>query len=362
MATRKRSNYIPTLDGWRAIAIVLVILAHCRPMFIRSGTHAGVLLASVVEHAGYGVDIFFSLSGFLICTLLLQEKRLEGTIDLKRFYIRRCFRILPPIAVYLAALVVLSECKILPDITALDLAHTLLFVRNYFFGSWYTGHFWSLSIEEQFYFVIPLVLLMFSKRQALRFALFLIAVSVVTRWVELSHMTFSEGVPQFRTENRIDGLLWGGVLALLLQHERVKTQFTRRVTTPLVVAVGAVALLLLICFPDQAIRRTVVAIVMPLLIAHTVLHPHAVASKVLEIPWIRWVGRLSYSLYIWQMLFLPEVGRPLGVLQTFPIALLAALACATLSYLYVEKPMIRMGHRLAGTRARADEGSFNLPV
>jgi peptidoglycan/LPS O-acetylase OafA/YrhL len=111
----KSSSYIPTLDGWRALAVSLVIGAHCYTMLLNSGTHAGALAAKILSHAGYGVDIFFALSGYLICTLLLQEKKRTGTIGLGRFYTRRVFRILPPILLYLTTLFFLTQLNLHPN-------------------------------------------------------------------------------------------------------------------------------------------------------------------------------------------------------------------------------------------------------
>jgi peptidoglycan/LPS O-acetylase OafA/YrhL len=122
--------------------------------------------------------------------------------------------------------------------------------------------------------------------------------------------------------------------------------------------IGITAAVLLNVSSAQGVRRTVVAVVMPLLIAHTVLRAEGPFGKFLEIGFLRWIGRLSYSLYIWQMLFLPEGPRPLGIAQSFPLALLLPLICAASSYYLVEKPMIRMGHRLAAAPGERPSGRF----
>ena len=114
MGASRKPGYIPTLDGWRAIAILLVIGAHCCPALLRTGTAVGKGLAALFIHAGYGVDVFFAISGYLIGTLLLKEKSANGTISLGRFYTRRVFRILPPILVYLATIYTLHRFNVLP--------------------------------------------------------------------------------------------------------------------------------------------------------------------------------------------------------------------------------------------------------
>jgi peptidoglycan/LPS O-acetylase OafA/YrhL len=142
-------TYIPTLDGWRAIAVLLVIGAHSIPMLNNSGTLLGHYLSSIFVHAGLGVDIFFALSGYLICKLLLDEKKFHKKINIKSFYIRRAFRIISPTLLYLLVLILIKLGGFRPDINYFYMGSTILFFRNYVSsGTWYTAHFWSLAVEE----------------------------------------------------------------------------------------------------------------------------------------------------------------------------------------------------------------------
>jgi peptidoglycan/LPS O-acetylase OafA/YrhL len=329
---------------------------------LNSNTRAAALLANLFIHAGYGVDIFFTLSGYLICTLLLQEKASTGTISLGSFYTRRVFRILPPIILYLTSLLILIQCHLLPQIPAADFLSVLLFARNYSLGSWYTAHFWSLAVEEHFYLVAPLFFLVLPWKWALRFALALILICIGVRWFEFSHFSYAASQLQFRTENRFDALLWGCILALLLHRPAIRERIASRVTGLAAALTGLAAVMLLSFFSAQAPRRTIVAFVMPLLISYTVLHTESPFGKFLELRFLRWIGRLSYSLYIWQMLFLPEGARPLGRLQSFPLALIIPLLCAVASYYWVEKPLIRIGHKLATARLPIREERSTLAL
>jgi peptidoglycan/LPS O-acetylase OafA/YrhL len=330
------SSYIPTLDGWRAIAVSLVIGAHSYTMLMNNGTEAARSLATLFSHAGYGVDIFFALSGYLICTLLLSEKQRNGTISLFRFYVRRAFRILPPILLFLATIVLLSSTDILPHIEMGEILGTLFFYRNYLMGSWYTGHFWSLAVEEQFYAVIPLFLLMVDRQWAVRSASVLIALCIGIRWFEYAQGWFADSLLQFRTENRFDGLLWGCLLALSMQSPAIRAWLERHLTDWIFFTMIAAVVVLLVVFNSQPARRTLVAAFMPLLIGYTVLHRDSFVGRILELPVLKWIGRLSYSLYIWQMVFLVPDDRPLGVLQAFPLNLICPLVCASLSYYILE--------------------------
>ena len=354
----KRNSYIPTLDGWRAIAVSLVIGAHSQPMLRNSGTRVGILGANLLVHSGFGVDIFFTLSGYLICTLLLREKARTGTISLSRFYTRRAFRILPPILLYLATLLILVEYRLLPQILTADFLRVLFFARNYFLGTWYTRHFWSLAVEEHFYLVVPVFFLMLPWKWALRVALFLIVVCIGIRWYEFAYFLPTDSVLEFRTENRFDGLLWGGIMALLLQKTTIRNWAVRYVTGLTASTTGIAAAILLIAFSGQPLRRTITAMALPVLISYTVLHPVHWLGRLLENRFLRWVGRISYSLYIWQMLFLVEGTRPLGRLQSFPFALILPVLCAACSYYCLEKPMIRLGHRLAASPGEKQSGRY----
>jgi peptidoglycan/LPS O-acetylase OafA/YrhL len=352
MTPRERRLYIPTLDGWRAIAICLVIGAHSVPALLNSGTVMGRGLASLFRHPGYGVDVFFALSGYLICTLLLQERELVGEMNLRRFYVRRAFRILPPVIGYLGVLIVL-RALVLPEVSRSEILAVLAFARNYWAGSWYTGHFWSLAVEEHFYLLIPFLFSRLRWRAALRAAVALAIAIALCRFLNLEYGLgngiFSGTDPKFRTENRFDALMCGAILALLLRRESIRKWLARRLSVPAVMALLVIVTVVLSLLESHAVHRSVLAIVMPLFIAHTVLRPTTMVSQLLELPLVRWIGRISYSLYLWQQLFLTPYTRPLGALQAFPFALAAAVMCAAGSYYLIEKPLIRLGHRLAAS-------------
>src|SRR5260221_4908735 len=126
---------IPSLDGLRAISIALVVWCHV-------GDGRGMY-----SYGSFGVTIFFVISGFLITHLLAAEEEKRGSVSISDFYRRRAFRILPPAILYLLVTAGLTS--------GVDVLHCLLFVRNLNPGSEVTSHYWSLSIEEQFYLIWP---------------------------------------------------------------------------------------------------------------------------------------------------------------------------------------------------------------
>lgn len=327
-----RSRYIPTLDGWRAIAISLVILSH--------GLETS--FPAVVRLGALGVSLFFALSGYLICTLLLTERLETGRISLPAFYKRRVFRILPPALVYLAVLGILGAA----NVVTLRKAELLsaLYAANYMhLRSWFTAHFWSLSMEEHFYLFWPALLALLGPWRARLAALFLVGALLIYRpWGELH---FDSNAYQ-HTDMRLDSFLLPCVLAILLIDPVWRARFAAQLR-PWVCVLLTASVAIFAVFAAQnptygSVQKLFQAGVLPLLIVSTVLRP-SFLSTVLEIPGVRWVGRISYSLYLWQQLFLfhERPGPPFLVRLPFLVAVSAA------SYYWVERPMIRFGHRLA---------------
>ena len=345
-ASRQSAFYIPTLNGWRAIAVSLVIRSHSITLLANNGSWLAMKSRALFTHGGFGVDIFFALSGYLICTLLLREKERNGKISLFRFYVRRAFRIMPPLLLYLFCVSLLSIYKVLPHIDRSEFAAVLLFYRNYMYGTWYTGHFWSLAVEEQFYLFAPVFILAFNMKWAVRFTSVLIGVCICIRVFEFAHPPGAAFILEYRTENRYDGLLSGCFLALMMQYATSRDWLRTHLNIRVFLGTLVGASIALTVFTSQPARRTVVTLVLPILIGYTVLNPKSITGRFLEHPVLKWLGRISYSLYLWQTLFLPQIGRPLGVLQEFPFAIIVPLVCATLSFYLIETPMIKIGHRL----------------
>ena len=165
------NSQIQSLNGWRAIAILYVLIAHY------NGRFQNHFLEKFFGYGFYGVHVFFVISGFLITTLLLKEKIARKTISLKKFYIRRAFRILPVVYLYIATILVLKYHYGL-DIQFLQVFAVLFFVKNLDATivpfSWFCQHFWSLSVEEQFYILFPV----FVKKNLNLFVLILLVIIV----------------------------------------------------------------------------------------------------------------------------------------------------------------------------------------
>ncbi|HWX54078.1 MAG TPA: acyltransferase [Verrucomicrobiae bacterium] len=356
---RPQSGYIPTLDGWRAVAILGVIASHV-VIYPYDPSRAGLnSISSVIATLGPGgVDVFFGLSGFLITWRLLEEEQALGSVSLKRFYIRRAFRILPAALAYLIVVGCLGWMKAIP-LSPGSWVSSLAFARNYYpgipgAGEWYTGHFWSLAIEEHFYLFWPLMLVVAGQRRARWIVPTLIAMVSVWRNIEFHNGYLDRLIPGItfsqRTDIRADGLLCGCLAALLLQVPAVRDVLKRTLTWRVfsLLAVAYVMMDLGLLKPHLVI--TMQAIALAFLIAGTVLHPDQLIGRVLESVPFRWIGRLSYSLYLWQQLFVNGTSQgnaPLGWVQNFPFNAGMMVVMAAASYYCLEKPLVRLGHRLA---------------
>jgi peptidoglycan/LPS O-acetylase OafA/YrhL len=339
-------GYIPTLDGWRAIAILLVLVDHS---IFRTFRPYGWTLVG-----GHGVEIFFILSGYLITGKLLEDD------SLPRFYTRRAFRILPILLAYLFVVSVLGFVLHRIPLLRSEVISSALFVRNYFVYltatstgvGWFTGHLWSLAIEEQFYLIWPLVLLSVGKgtprRQALAVTLlfgFWTAIYILVHVARLFHLGGWAWIPHLNYA----GLVVGCLL-------RIAFSDVRAVETINKIFTGRSALVVTILFVYIAMLHAGSTLLDPLFcglaVCATLVEPNAWVGRMLELPFLRWIGRLSYSLYIWQQLFLAfgETLRPFGFFSQFPINFASLLCVSCLSYYLLERPMMRLGHELTSGR------------
>ena len=370
--TTALKGYIPTLDGWRAIAILGVMVSHAGHSY-----SAALGRQSVFDRFAlgtHGVNLFFAISGLLITSRLLEEWDNSGSISLKRFYVRRAFRILPPALLYLSCVALLGILGLLPVVRE-ELAAATLFFRNYLppilgahGAGFFTSHYWSLGVEEHFYLFWPALLIFAGRKRALPVAIAIAVLIALWRhaeaWREI--MLYNAIQPTYfaRSDTRIDSIMWGVVAALALSRPDVRGLVEKYLST--IVYLAFVALYGVITYRYGTRPTFWEASIVPILIVGTVLRPRSVLGRVLENPVMRWIGRLSYSLYLWEFFFVyyPGVPTTLGVWQTFPVNLIAAVACATGSYYLVERPLIRVGHRLAPAMPRdaLDERSAAAPV
>lgn len=291
----KPSGYMPTLDGWRALSIILVLFFHSNISGVTSIFRP--VLEKLNQYGQSGVFIFFAISGLLICGRLLQEEKKSGRINLPKFYIRRAFRILPAALLYL--LTVASLASIL-RVTKLEWFSALFFFRNYSVTGpaqayWFTGHFWSLSVEEHFYLLLPGIMFFFPKRRVFVLAGLTCGVILWRAWVRSHFNTVPIG---YRTDTVLDSLLIAALVAIAANHDQYSA-YLRRLLTP-AVSIGLLESYVMLLVTDIRLSIALKAVVLPLLVLSTSWNPRSALGRVLELAPLRSAGKLSYSLYLWQ--------------------------------------------------------------
>lgn len=339
-------QYNPALDGLRGVAILLVILSHAHvPLF---------------DGAFLGVDIFFVLSGFLITSLLLIEWRANGQLDYWRFYRRRFYRLMPALLLFLAAYVLLAPL-LWPTLTDVysDALWSALYLADYgiaFFDRPGTLlHMWSLSVEEHFYLLWPLVLAFYLRRTQpskalggsawkMIAALWLTATLWRAFWVGQEQAFYAIF---FRFDTRVSGLLAGALLAAVLVErpafiDALAKQMRYALWLPLMVPIlmslawdDYSALLWGMTLVECATVVILVAI-LPSLDAH-----RGLVSEMLSTPVLVGLGRLSYGVYLWHY----PVVRYLRAEFSWPVVVVLgtaiSVALAAFSYYSVERWALR---------------------
>jgi peptidoglycan/LPS O-acetylase OafA/YrhL len=329
VSTRHR---IPSLDGLRAISILGVIASHYAAFPVAS--RVGWFFHSV---PGRGVLVFFVISGFLITTLMLGEEAKRQRVNLRAFYVRRAFRILPAAYVYLIVVAFFFRSSV----TKANLLMAAAFAGNLSRSpQWIVGHFWTLANEEQFYLFWPVIFVLLARyrRTVLIVALFLVPLMnlLIIRfsWPYWGRVLYSMG----------DGLAVGCLLALLwVSPWKARIAVLVRpayfwlilIPTLAVFWVDDWRLPLMGSLAKTLLFRPFMNIAVALIVAKVVLQP----PKILNWPPLEYVGRLSYSLYLWQQLFVHQPDASLWV------RLLLVVGCAVASYHLVELPMLRVRSR-----------------
>ena len=358
--TKLAARHVPELDGLRGIAIIVVLIHHQLTSFSLKG---GFL----------GVDLFFVLSGFLITGLLLSEFEHTGSISIPRFYMRRVLRLGPALAVYLIACVIVAYYtqQIFVQRQLKLIAYALLYSTNWRMAfDWDpvldpTAIIWSLSIEEQFYLVWPLLLFACLALRLKRKFISLGLVAVIIAICLHRNALLTEGATLTRlyygTDTRADALLVG-CLSAMVPLQRITSSWIGR-TAGMIGAGVFLYLTTVVKFTDEWLYRfgfTLIPVLAGLVIAVAANNPPRPLSIALRWFPLRWVGKISYGLYLWHWLVIQTTSfYYFGYWEPWA-KLTLAIGISAASYYLFEARFNRLKTRF--TSRRSDSLATSLPT
>jgi peptidoglycan/LPS O-acetylase OafA/YrhL len=397
--TAREHRYVPSLDGLRAICIAAVLFIHMPP----PGGHPW--LAAIRDRGWYGVDMFFILSGFLITWILAVEVETSGTVDLGRFYRARTLRLLP--AYISTILLVLAGARLfeiaegnesyrLADLWPLFLSYTLnIWMSATAIWPWGVSHFWSLCVEEHFYLSWSVVMKRWGSRRVLSIALFAIPAVAAYRigwylWINHGHLAAPSRASFFRiyyaTDTRIDAILVGCALALLLREARLQGLWRRLECAAwfpplaLIATLGTIAWVTQHQWRIETFGYTVMAMASSTLLLAIFLQPQCWIARLLAARPLVHLGRVSYGIYLFhaplltglevKLRFSPQYIEPARYLPVLLLLVFGSVGAAALHYYAVERRFLAMrGPRpfLANSRVApsgphsARDGSGEVP-
>lgn len=346
------SGRIPGLDGVRALSFILVFLSHLGFMRSRPG--------------GFAVSVFFLLSGYLITSLLLREHHKTGTISLRAFYIRRSLRIFPSMYATLILCSLLVHWHVLKNpINGTAATLEALYLENYAFWwqlasgrhSFYvdgTGHFWSLCIEEHFYLLFPLLLLVLLRKkmsfdQISKTLFFICLIVLAWRFVAVRIFPLGEEYCYSATDCRVDSILWGCLLATIEHQDGWRKLFTYdRLLRIFPFAVALLASTFIFHEVGRMTFRFTLQAIALMPILYLVTHfPESRLSRPLNHPVLVHLGVLSYALYLLHGAVIEIVTRYVHAssIVLWPLAGLVVYLAALALHWSVERPFL-------GLRAR----------
>jgi len=351
-------GYIPGLDGLRAIAVLIVMAAHLGFEHIVPG--------------GFGVTVFFFISGFLITRLLLAESEKKG-IGLKNFYLRRFVRLYPALLFMLFGTVAIYGLSGIGGPTAIELTAGVFYFTNIFqvfvratsdslpFMPW--THLWSLAVEEHFYLLFPAFMLLCQRNWKRAGIILAIFIAIVPLW--RAYIIFGTDLPYVHynymmTDARFDSLAWGCLLSILL-HIKGNLKAFKPLLGLIPTALAGLTIITSFLIRDDAFRFSLRftfqgAALFVLVLNFYYLKALNFAVTMAEWRWLAWIGQISYALYLWHVPVYDLVHRsmnrgPLSLLVTT----IASFTIAAVSFYIVEKPFIALRKRFGAHIVKRDQ-------
>jgi peptidoglycan/LPS O-acetylase OafA/YrhL len=363
--------YHPEIDGLRFVAFAAVFAHHALPhtplnAIARISPAIAAWIAAAARAGGFGVDLFFVLSAYLISELLLYEQTARGTIDVRSFYLRRALRIWPLYYAFLAFAVVVAPL-VLPrqSLGGRDLAAFTFFGANWAcalrgYPQSVAAPLWSVSIEEQFYLVWPLVLWLVPRAKLRWVAVAMIVIANLTRVGLALAGTRHPGV-WCNTFARLDPIACGTLAALALHQRRFELAPAQRWLLGLA---GVAAIVTVARYFDfegsvwdpMVICPVVAAASVAILAATLAVDPQ---RRLLARAPMVYLGRISYGLYVFHAFglalatsWITSSSPVVELLGRSGVALALTLALAAASYRWLERPFLRLKERFSHVASR----------
>lgn len=350
-------RYMPGLDGLRAIAVLGIIIYHLNKQWLTGGF--------------LGVDTFFVISGYLITSLLLKEYDDTGIIKLKSFWIRRLKRLLPAVIVLL--MVVGTATLLLKSDNIIRVKHDIIAAIFYVSNWWYIAkdvnyfeqfsfmplkHLWSLAIEEQFYIFFPVILvtllLTIKKRYKIGFIFWGVSIISLGLMMFIYSINGDHSRVYFGTDTRLQTLLLGVILAFLWPPFKLKND-PPKVVKYVIDSIGSLSFIVLILLFFIINDETnwiydggfYLISILTLFIIASVVHPSTWIAKIFSNPVLVFIGKRSYSLYLWHFAVISfvhsyYVDGQIPVYVYF-IDISLTIIFAELSYRFIETPFRKEG-------------------
>jgi peptidoglycan/LPS O-acetylase OafA/YrhL len=341
---RNAFTYQPHLDGLRAISILLVVIGHAGLGHLIPG--------------GFGVTVFFFISGYLITSLLLAERERTGTIDLMQFYLRRFWRLAPPVFVHVG-LSALFIILVGAQLNWIEPASVLFYFSNYYkvfitYDSIKGAYspftiYWSLAVEEHFYlFFTPILILLKDHRKLIIFILMLIVIPLFIRFGVTAYFGltgFSENYTYSASDTRMDSIAYGCFLAALPREVIAKMKIQ------ILFYISIIGILASFLIRDETFRQvyrfSLQGICLFFVISALLFSTHFNGLvKLLSTRWLVYIGKISYSLYLYHWLVIVGLGVAMGnhgfSWQWHVAYWVLTFAMSALSYHYIELPTVAM--------------------
>jgi len=351
--TKAAPFHIPSLDGLRAVSFLLVFVAH-------AGMEDRV-------PGGFGVTVFFFLSGYLITTLMRMEQEERGTVSLKAFYLRRALRILPPFYLVLIAATIGTAVGILPgsvkasavEALALHWGNYWIITHGYDGPPSGTGVYWSLAVEEHFYLVFPVLFIALGRKLKARSrqAMVLYALcGLVLAW--RCWLVYGLHVPMDRTymgsDTRVDSILFGCALAvygnpMIDGPSRFPEAAWKWVLVPLALVVLLLTFVLRGPGFRETLRYTIQGAALTSIFVAAIRYPRWLLFRPLNMRVASFLGTLSYSLYLvhYALIGVVQARVPVNPVVQGVLALGASIGVSWAIYRLVEKPCAKLRRRLS---------------